>query len=85
VARKPASLIRKRGPKPMPPASLSGSASTVLRIWKLELPMVTRSPIFSESRASSVESTAAPNAPSRCANRSCIGILGSSVNSPSIG
>ena len=32
VARKPASLTRNRGPKPTPPASLSGSALTTLRI-----------------------------------------------------
>ena len=44
--------------------------------------MLMRSPSLRSSRASSVESTAAPNAPSRSANRSAIGILGSSVTSP---
>ena len=43
------------------PASLSGSAVTVLRIWNVALPIVMRSPSLRSSRASSVESTAAPN------------------------
>jgi hypothetical protein len=85
VARRPASLIKKRGPKPMPPASLSGSASTVLRIWNVAEPMVTRSPVLSDSRASSAGSAAAPNAPSCSPSRSESGSGGASVNCPSIG
>ena len=79
VARRLASLTRTRGPSPTLPASLSGSAATTLRIWNVALPMLMRSPSLRSSRASRVESTAAPNAPSRSASRSAIGILGSSV------
>ena len=49
--------------------------------------MVTRSPILRSSRASRVESAAAPNRPRHraSASRSATGIFGSSVNAPSIG
>jgi len=64
---------------------LSGSAPTTLRIWKVALPTLTRSPTFKSSRASKVASAAAPNAPSCCLSKSGIGNFGSSVTSPSIG
>ena len=68
LARKAASLISRRGPKPMPPASLSGSLVSAARISIVALPTVMRSPGLRSSRASSAGSAAAPKTPSLCAS-----------------
>ena len=73
MARSASSLTSSRGPKPMPPASLSGSVVSVARISIVAAPMVMRAPGLRSSRASRVGSAAAPKAPSRVASAAASG------------
>ena len=82
MARSAASLMMTRGPKPMPLASLSGSLLMTAVTSMVALPIVSRAPGLRSNRASSVESTAAPNAPSRCASARSSGMSGSSAILP---
>ena len=66
----------------MPLASLSGSFLMTAVISIVAPPMLRRAPGLRSSRASSVESTAAPKAPSRGLIASASGMPGSSVTVP---
>ena len=66
-ATPPRSTMR-RGPKPMPPASLSGSLASAARISNVALPMVSRAPCLMPSRVSSTGSATAPKTPLRSAS-----------------
>ena len=85
VPRNAVSLISTRGPRPSPPASLSGSLVSAARNSIAIFPIVMRSPIFRSSRVNSAGSTAAPKAPAFCANTAASGIAGAVATLPNSG
>ena len=84
LARNAAWLISTRGPKPIPPASLSGSLVSAARSSITALPMVMRSPGLRSRRANKAGSAAAPKA-SPCWRRAPRAARGSVAAVPNSG